>query len=70
MKKSLLFVIALAIVVWAVPKPMESIENYNVLMVHGAYGAEKGFENSASEYLTDSITSSYRRFLRHHQHVW
>ena len=26
---------------WAVPKPMESIENYNVLMVHGAYGSER-----------------------------
>ena len=24
-------------------KPMESIENYNVLMVHGAYGHEKVF---------------------------
>ncbi|MCQ2107132.1 MAG: hypothetical protein MJZ05_00010 [Fibrobacter sp.] len=23
---------------WAVPKPMESITNYNVMMVHGAYG--------------------------------
>ncbi|WP_170932363.1 LamG-like jellyroll fold domain-containing protein [Fibrobacter sp. UWH3] len=34
---------ALSIVAWAVPKPMESIENYNVLMVHGAYGWDKGF---------------------------
>ena len=34
---------AFAIFGWAIPKPMESIENYNVLMVHGAYGHEKGF---------------------------
>lgn len=24
-------------------KPMESIANYNIIMVHGAYGAEKVF---------------------------
>ena len=30
---------------WAVPKPMESVENYNILMVHGAYGSSKGFGN-------------------------
>lgn len=23
---------------WSIPKPMESITNYNVMMVHGAYG--------------------------------
>ena len=28
---------------WSVPKPMESIENYNVMLIHGAYGKEKGF---------------------------
>ena len=57
MKKLLLFVIELAIVAWAVPKPMESIENYNVLMVHGAYGTDKGVSENG-EYLSsyeDSI---------------
>ncbi|SHH91961.1 PGAP1-like protein [Fibrobacter sp. UWH9] len=43
MKKILLLVMAFVIGGWAIPKPMESIENYNVLMVHGAYGWEKGF---------------------------
>ena len=33
----------MAIFVWSIPKPMESIENYNVMLVHGAYGAEKFF---------------------------
>ena len=28
---------------WSSPKPMESIENYNVMLIHGAYGKEKGF---------------------------
>ena len=28
---------------WSVPKPMESIENYNVMLIHGAYGKNKGF---------------------------
>jgi hypothetical protein len=29
--------------VCAIPKPMESITNYNVLLLHGAYGKDKGF---------------------------
>ena len=45
MKNLLLLVMTFVIVGWAIPKPMESIENYNVLMVHGAYGASKGFGN-------------------------
>ena len=42
-----LFYIVITLVVgcFAVPKPMESVENYNILMVHGAYGASKGFGN-------------------------
>ncbi len=43
MKRMLLFVLILIINCWAVPKPMESIENYSVLMVHGAYGWNEGF---------------------------
>ena len=43
MKRMLLFVLILIINCWAVPKPMESIENYSVLMIHGAYGWNEGF---------------------------
>lgn len=39
MKKSIILLLAIASMCWAIPKPMESIENYNVIMVHGAYGA-------------------------------
>lgn len=42
MKKVLLLVIALAISCWAIPKLMESVENYNIVLVHGAYQADKG----------------------------
>ena len=45
MKKLIALVMAFVIVCWAVPKPMESVENYNILMVHGAYGSSKGFGN-------------------------
>ena len=38
MKRVLLFVMTFVIVGWSVPKPMESITNYNVMMIHGAYG--------------------------------
>lgn len=42
-KRIVLFLIFTMIcMTWAVPKPMESIENYNVLMVHGAYVPKKG----------------------------
>lgn len=43
MKKFIALLTAFASVCWSIPKPMESIENYNVLMVHGAYGWNKGF---------------------------
>ncbi|MBO7513026.1 MAG: hypothetical protein J6T54_08680 [Fibrobacter sp.] len=38
MKNLILIVAFLSVVAWAIPKPMESITNYNVMMVHGAYG--------------------------------
>lgn len=45
MKKYVVFLLVLILICdsWSIPKPMESIENYNVLMVHGAYGWNKGF---------------------------
>ena len=33
---------------WAISKPMESIENYNVMLIHGAYGSKKGFSADTS----------------------
>ena len=48
MKKLLVLVMALAIVGWSIPKPMESIENYNVVLVHGAYGKDQGFSSDGS----------------------
>ena len=43
MKKILLLILSALSFSWTTPKPMESIENYNVMIVHGAYGAEKFF---------------------------
>ena len=37
-----MLLLAIASMCWSIPKPMESITNYNVLMVHGAYQADKG----------------------------
>lgn len=45
----LAFVLACVVGCFAVPKPMESVENYNILMVHGAYESGKGIENCSSE---------------------
>jgi len=44
-----LFLMAFTSISWAIPRPMESIENYNVLLLHGAYGAEKGWKNRTKE---------------------
>lgn len=41
MKNVFFLVMVLTIGCLAVSKPMESIESYNVLMVHGAYGLER-----------------------------
>ena len=38
---TLLLVLTVVCESWAVPKPMESITNYNVLLLHGAYGHYK-----------------------------
>lgn len=43
MRNYLLFVFCTAFFSWSISKPMESIENYNVMLIHGAYGKEKGF---------------------------
>ena len=43
MKKITALVMTLVIVGWSIPKPMESIENYNVMLLHGAYGSDQGF---------------------------
>lgn len=36
-------ILLIACVLWASSKPMESFENYNVMIIHGAYPAYKGF---------------------------
>ena len=45
MNRKILLFLMLSIVCcsWAIPKPMESVENYNVLLIHGAYGSDQGF---------------------------
>ncbi|MBR6451004.1 MAG: hypothetical protein IKS96_13925 [Fibrobacter sp.] len=48
MKKLVVLMMALAIVGWSIPKPMESVENYNVVLVHGAYGKDQGFSSDGS----------------------
>ena len=39
MKNIIVLMMAVAVFSWSIPKPMESITNYNVMMVHGAYGS-------------------------------
>ena len=67
MKKLIALVMAFAIVGWSIPKPMESIENYNVMLLHGAYGKDQGFQSdstlkeasSIGHYLGDATLGAY-----------
>ena len=43
MRKLIILLIAVASACWSIPKPMESITNYNVMMVHCAYSKDEGF---------------------------
>ena len=47
MKKLFALVLVFAVGCWSVPKPMESIENYNVMLLHGAYESAKGIIESS-----------------------
>jgi len=47
MKNIIVLVFVAFVLCWSIPKPMETIENYNVLMIHGAYGQEEGFVEDA-----------------------
>ncbi len=51
MKKLVFLLLLLTTCALSVPKPMESLEHYNVLMVHGAYGSDKGISENA-EYVS------------------
>ncbi len=58
--KNLMFLLLVSVVgIWAIPKPMESVENYNIVLVHGAYQADKGepVRNSSLDeaYYTESF---------------
>jgi len=67
MKDTLFLLLCLYVGCFAIPKPMESIENYNILMVHGAYGSNKGIDenkdlkeaDSTSEFLGNATLGSY-----------
>ena len=56
MKKLMLMVITVAVFCWSIPKPMESIENYNVMLLHGAYGSDQGFLDITD---TNKTTEAY-----------
>lgn len=58
MKRLVIILLVIVCTCWAVPKPMESIDNYNVLMVHGAYGAKKGVKDAAFGWYVEPVFSN------------
>ncbi len=69
MKKIFILVLAVFIFCWATPKPMESIENYNVMLIHGAYESGKGIAENISyssaydavDYLGEATLGKYTK---------
>ena len=60
MKRQIVFFLVLLMVCesWSIPKPMESVTNYNVIMLHGALGSDKGFKPDES--IPEAIYDGYR----------
>ena len=50
MKLYLSILLCAVVFSWSIPKPMESVTNYNVLMVHGAYASDKCFDLLTNNY--------------------
>lgn len=48
MKTFLCVVVSVACFVFAAPRPMEALNRYNVILVHGAAPEEKGFESECN----------------------
>ena len=69
MKKIFLILIFFAAYAWSIPKPMESIENYNILMVHGAYGSDKGIKANTGLKEADSTSEFLGKATLDHQNV-
>ena len=62
MKTFLCLIVTIVCVVFAIPKPMESLNHYNVVLVHGAAPEEKGFEsecNSDNIYDANTMMSGH-----------
>lgn len=67
MKTSILLLLVISSMCQAVSKPMESIENYNVMLVHGAYESGKGIPEDKgylsaydnTEFLGNAILGKY-----------
>ena len=58
MRKIFIAVALIAAYAWSIPKPMESITNYNVMMLHGALGSDKGFKPDES--IPEAAYDDYR----------
>ena len=61
-RKIICAVIIVASIVFAIPKPMETLNRYNVVLVHGAAPEEKGFE---SECESGNIYDAYAMMSGH-----
>jgi hypothetical protein len=66
MRNLLLFILAVMSFTWASPKPMEPLDHYNVVLVHGAAPSGSGFEDECST--TKNVKSAWNTYNDFFEH--
>lgn len=56
MKKCIVLVLIMLVSLIASPKPMEPLDHYNVVLIHGAADSTQGFIGDCSEDFSDAWT--------------
>src|SRR5574344_1556143 len=68
MRNLLLFILAVMTFTWASPKPMEPLDHYNVVLVHGAAPSGSGFESECSSNTINDAWTLQNDYLKDYKH--
>src|SRR5574344_2006717 len=68
MRNLLLFILAVMTFTWASPKPMEPLDHYNVVLVHGAAPSSSGFESRCSSDTINDAWTLQNDYLKDDKH--
>src|SRR5574344_275484 len=68
MRNLLLFILAVMTFTWASPKPMEPLDHYNVVLVHGAARSGSGCESECSSNTINDAWTLQNDYLKDYKH--